>query len=228
MPKYHIAQINIGRILAPIDDPIMADFVSQLPPVNALADASPGFVWRLQTESGDATSIRVYEDEMVAINMSVWESVDTLREYVYKSAHSGVLRDRKRWFEKFDGPYYALWWIPAGHIPSTEEGKERLDYLRRNIGRRGNPISRRSHTCSSTSAHIRNGSQRLEMSSICNALGCCGKTYAFSIAYGVRSSCVIASTRPAPRCNIPSAKNGPMPGKSFNFVSASLISSDRK
>ncbi len=130
MSKYHIAQINIGRILAPIVDPLMADFVSQLPPVNALADASPGFVWRLQTESGDATSIRVYEDEMVAINMSVWESVDTLREYVYKSTHNGVLRDRKRWFEKFDGPYYALWWIPTGHIPSAEEGKQRLEYLR--------------------------------------------------------------------------------------------------
>ena len=130
MAKYHIAQINIGRILAPIGDLLMADFVSQLPPVNALADASPGFVWRLQTESGDATSIRVYEDEMVAINMSVWESVDALREYVYKSAHSGVLRDRKRWFEKFDGPYMALWWILAGHIPTPQEGKERLEYLR--------------------------------------------------------------------------------------------------
>src|SRR4026208_2508117 len=130
MPIYHLAQINIARMLAPIDDPIMADFVSQLPPINALADASPGFVWRLETEKGDATSIRIYADEMVAINMSVWESVDALREYVYKSAHSGVLRDRKRWFEKFDGPYYALWWVPVGHIPTTEEGKERLDYLR--------------------------------------------------------------------------------------------------
>lgn len=130
MSEYHIAQINIGRILAPIDDPLMADFVSQLPPVNALADASPGFVWRLQTESGNATSIKVYEDEMVAINMSVWESVDSLREYVYKSAHSGALRDRKRWFEKFDGPYYALWWVPAGQIPTPQEGKERLEHLR--------------------------------------------------------------------------------------------------
>jgi hypothetical protein len=130
MTTYQLAQINIGRILAPIGDPLMADFVSQLPPINAIADTSPGFVWRLQTESGDATSIRVYEDEMVAINMSVWESVDALREYVYKSAHSGVLRDRKRWFEKFEGPYYAMWWIPAGHIPTTEEGKTRLDHLR--------------------------------------------------------------------------------------------------
>ena len=130
MPKYHIAQINIGRMLAPITDPIMAEFVAQLPPINALAEQSPGFVWRLQTEGGDATSIKVYDDDMIIINLTVWESVDALREYVYKSAHSGVLRDRKRWFEKFDGPYLVLWWVPAGHIPSTEEAKERLDYLR--------------------------------------------------------------------------------------------------
>ena len=130
MPKYHISQINIGRMLAPITDPIMAEFVAQLPPINALAEQSPGFVWRLQTDSGDATSIKVYDDDMIIINLTVWESVDALREYVYKSAHSGVLRDRKRWFEKFDGPYLVLWWVPAGHIPSTEEAKERLDYLR--------------------------------------------------------------------------------------------------
>jgi len=130
MPNFHLAQINIGRILAPIDDPIMAEFVAQLTAINALADATPGFVWRLQTESGDATSIRIYEDDRIAVNMSVWESVDALREYAYKSAHAGVMRDRKRWFEKFDGPYIALWWIPAGHKPTPQEGKERLDYLR--------------------------------------------------------------------------------------------------
>ncbi len=130
MPEFHIAQINIARMLAPIDDPIMTEFVAQLPPINALADGSPGFVWRLQTDSGDATSIKVYDDEFIIVNLTVWESVDALHQYVYKSAHSRVLRDRKRWFEKFDGPYYALWWIPAGHLPSTEEGKERLDYLR--------------------------------------------------------------------------------------------------
>jgi len=130
MPEFHIAQINIARMFAPIDDPIMTEFVAQLPPINALADGSPGFVWRLQTDSGDATSIKVYDDEFIIVNLTVWESVDALHQYVYKSAHSRVLRDRKRWFEKFDGPYYALWWIPAGHLPSTEEGKERLDYLR--------------------------------------------------------------------------------------------------
>ena len=130
MPNYHLAQINIARMLAPIDDPIMAEFVSQLPPINALADSSSGFVWRLQTESGDATSIKVYDDEMIIVNLTVWESVDALREFVYKNAHYRVLRDRKRWFEKFDGPYYAIWWIPAGHLPSVEEGKQRLEYLR--------------------------------------------------------------------------------------------------
>ena len=129
MPTYHLAQINIARMLAPMDNAVMADFVAQLQPINALADSSPGFVWRLQTESGDATSIRIYDDDMIAVNMSVWESVESLREFAYKSAHAGVMRDRKKWFEKFDGPYFALWWIPAGHIPTTQEAKERLEYL---------------------------------------------------------------------------------------------------
>ena len=130
MPAHHMAQINIARMLAPIDDPIMAEFVAQLAPVNALADRSPGFVWRLQTDSGDATSIKVYDDDFIIVNLTVWESVDALREFVYKNAHYGVLRDRKRWFTKFDGPYYALWWVPAGRLPGIEEAKERLDYLR--------------------------------------------------------------------------------------------------
>jgi hypothetical protein len=130
MPNYHLAQINIARMLAPIDDPIMAEFVAQLGPVNALADSTPGFVWRLQTEDGDATSLKVYDDDMIIINLTVWESVEALREFVYKGPHHGVLRDRKRWFEKFDGSYTTLWWVPAGHIPDTEEARERLEHLR--------------------------------------------------------------------------------------------------
>jgi uncharacterized protein DUF3291 len=130
MPNYQLAQINIARMLAPIDDPVMAEFVAQLPPINALAEGSPGFVWRLQSEGGDATSIKVYDDGMIIINLTVWKDADSLREFVYKSSHNAVLRDRKRWFEKFDGPYYALWWIPAGDIPSPEQGKELLAYLR--------------------------------------------------------------------------------------------------
>jgi hypothetical protein len=124
MSEYHLAQINIARMLTPIDDPVMAEFVAQLPPINALAEASPGFVWRLQSESGDATSIKVYDDEFIIVNLTVWETVEALRQYVYKSAHSGVMRDRRRWFEKFEGPYYALWWIPAGSLPDPEEGKD--------------------------------------------------------------------------------------------------------
>jgi len=108
----------------------MAEFVAQLAPVNALADQSPGFVWRLQSESGDATSIKVYDDDLIIVNLTVWESSEALREFVYKSDHSGVLRDRKRWFQKFDGPYYALWWIPAGQLPSIEESRQRLEHLR--------------------------------------------------------------------------------------------------
>ena len=131
MPKYHLAQINIGRMLAPIDDPIMAEFVLQLPAINALADASPGFVWRLQTESGDATSVKVYDDDRIIVNMSVWENVESLREYSYRSSHTGVLKYRTKWFESITGPYMALWWVPAGHIPSPQEGRERLEHLRK-------------------------------------------------------------------------------------------------
>ena len=128
-PSLHIAQINIARMHAPLDDPLMADFVAQLDSINALAERSPGFVWRLQDEAGDATSIRVYDDDRILVNMSVWETREDLRDYVYRSSHLDVLRDRKRWFEPPDGPYLALWWIPAGHVPTPEEGKQRLDHL---------------------------------------------------------------------------------------------------
>jgi hypothetical protein len=128
--RFHLAQVNIGRLRAPIDDPIMEGFRTQLDPINALADRSPGFVWRLQTEEGNATAIRPYEDERMAINMSVWESLEALQQYVYRSAHVGPLRDRQRWFEPIDGPILALWWIPAGHIPTVDEAKERLRILK--------------------------------------------------------------------------------------------------
>jgi hypothetical protein len=130
MSAYHLAQLNIARMLAPIDDSLMAEFVAQLAPVNALADQAPGFVWRLQSEGGDATSIKVYDDALIIVNLTVWETPEALREFVYKSDHLGVLRDRKRWFEKFEGPYYALWWISAGQLPSIEDARQRLDHLR--------------------------------------------------------------------------------------------------
>ena len=127
---YHLAQINIGRVRAPLDDPIMAGFVARLARINALADGSPGFVWRLQTDAGNATAVRPYDDPTILVNMSVWESLEALSAYVYTSAHRGVMQMRREWFERFDGPYMALWWVPAGHVPSVDEAKERLDHLR--------------------------------------------------------------------------------------------------
>lgn len=130
MAQFHLAQVNIGRFRAPIDDPIMEGFKSQLDPINELADRSPGFVWRLQTEDGNATAIRPYADELMAINMSVWESLETLQQFVYRSVHVGPIRDRKAWFEPIEGPILALWWVPAGHIPTVTDAVERLQWLK--------------------------------------------------------------------------------------------------
>ena len=128
--QYHLAQINIARMCAPLTAPLMVDFAAQLQEINAIADASPGFVWRLQSEDGDATNIRAFDDEQILVNLSIWESIEALRDYVYRSQHGEVMRDRYRWFEKSHQPTLALWWIVAGHIPTIEEAKERLEYLR--------------------------------------------------------------------------------------------------
>jgi hypothetical protein len=125
---HHLAQINIGRLIAPLDDPKIARFVAQLDPVNALADVAPGFVWRLQSSSGNATDIVYNDDPFMVVNMSVWQSIELLRDFVYKSNHLEVLRDRAKWFEKMEKPYYCLWWIPTGHIPTVAEGRERLEH----------------------------------------------------------------------------------------------------
>ena len=130
LKEMHIAQVNIARTRAPLDDPLLAGFVARLEDINALADTSPGFVWRLQTEEGDATALRPYDDERILFNLSVWRSPEDLRAFVYQSAHTEVMRQRKSWFERFDGMYYALWWVPAGHIPGIAEAKERLEHLR--------------------------------------------------------------------------------------------------
>ena len=125
----HIVQANLARMRAPLEDPLMEGFVAQLEPLNALADASPGFVWRLQTEAGDATEIDVFGDELVLFNMSVWESIEALESYVYKSRHVNAVRDRSQWFEKPDKSPFVLWWVDEGHIPSIEEGKAKLEKL---------------------------------------------------------------------------------------------------
>jgi heme-degrading monooxygenase HmoA len=113
-----------------MDGPVMAGFKAALESINALADEASGFVWRLQSEDGDATAIRPYEDERMMVNMSVWESIEALRAFVYASGHTSVMRDRKRWFEKLE-TYLVLWWVPAGHEPTIEEAKERLEHLKR-------------------------------------------------------------------------------------------------
>jgi hypothetical protein len=128
--SWHLAQVNIGRLRAPVDDPLLADFKNALDRINALADGTPGFVWRLQTEEGNATALRpVEDDELVAINMSVWESIEALGEYVYRSDHTTVLRRRREWFERYGSTYMAMWWVPAGHIPTIDEAFERLAQL---------------------------------------------------------------------------------------------------
>jgi hypothetical protein len=122
--------MGIEESRAPLDTPLLADFVAALEPINALADNSPGFVWRLQTEDGDATAIRVFEDDRIILNMSVWESIEALADFVYRSAHVEVMRRRREWFERMAEAYVCLWWVPVGHIPTVEEAQERLQLLR--------------------------------------------------------------------------------------------------
>jgi hypothetical protein len=130
MTNYHLAQVNIARMRTPLNDPIMQGFVSQLDTINALAEASQGFIWRLATPAGDATSLRVFPDEWLIINMSVWESIESLWNFTYEVQHAGVMAGRKQWFEKLDYPYLALWWIPVGTEPTLEDAKARLEHLR--------------------------------------------------------------------------------------------------
>ena len=117
-------------MLAPLEDPRMADFVANLGAINALADNLPGFVWRFQTESGDATAVRPYADDWMIINFSVWEDLTSLREFVFSGPHMNVMRRRREWFERLADSYAALWWIPAGHLPSVNEAVDRLEYLK--------------------------------------------------------------------------------------------------
>lgn len=129
MTPFHIAQFNIARMRGSLDDPLMAGFVSRLNDINALADQSPGFVWRLQTPEGNATYLRPYDDERILVNMSVWETIDHLQRYVYHTAHAELLRQRRAWFENFAGASIVLWWTPVGRRPGMDEAKQRLAHL---------------------------------------------------------------------------------------------------
>ena len=126
--NFHLAQINIARLLAPLDDPQIAGFVAELDSINALADAASGFIWRLQSSSGNATDVPYNDDPFVIVNMSMWDSIELLRNYVYTSRHIEVFRQRAKWFERMAKPHYCLWWVPAGQIPTVGGGRERLEH----------------------------------------------------------------------------------------------------
>jgi hypothetical protein len=130
--EHHLAQLNVARFKMPLEEPEMAGFVAALDPLNAIADAAPGFVWRLQTEEGNATAIHAFEDDLMLVNMSVWESVEALAGYVYGQDHVAVMRRRREWAERLAEAHLCLWWIPAGSIPTVDEAKARLDRLREN------------------------------------------------------------------------------------------------
>ncbi len=126
-----IAEINIARLRAPLDDPLIADFVANLDRINALAEQSPGFVWRLKGDGNSATNLRVYDDSYIIVNLSVWDSVDALYQYTYYSDHTTLFRRRTAWFTRLDTPYFAMWWIPAGTTPTVAEAQAALERLLR-------------------------------------------------------------------------------------------------
>jgi Domain of unknown function (DUF3291) len=128
----YLAQVNIGKVIAPMDSPIMSGFADHLDEINKLAEESEGFIWRLKEDNNNATSIHVFDDPFILINMSVWESVDALYKFVYQSAHVEYLKKRKEWFEKLTDMHMALWWIPQNHFPDCNEAIERLTHIKVN------------------------------------------------------------------------------------------------
>jgi hypothetical protein len=127
--SYELAELNIARLKEPLESPGMADFVANLDRINAIAESSPGFVWRLQTEEGDATALRPLGQDTL-VNLSVWRDTDSLSHYVYKSAHVEIMRRRKEWFERVQEAFVVLWWIRKGHRPRIAEATLRLELLR--------------------------------------------------------------------------------------------------
>jgi hypothetical protein len=126
---YQLAQVNVARLRAPLDDPMLAEFVANLEPVNATAERADGFVWRLR-EGADATSVKVFDDPWLIVNMSVWRSPQQLLDFVYGDTHRAVLRRRREWFAQLAEAETALWWVPAGHEPAVAEAEDRLTSLR--------------------------------------------------------------------------------------------------
>jgi hypothetical protein len=133
MKKYHLAQINIARMKGTtIDDPIMAEFVANLDRINALAESSLGFVWRLKDDDNNATAFNPYNDEQIIVNASVWESIEALERFAFNSDHVAFVRRRREWFQSFGKAYTAMWWIPAGTVPTVAEMVQKLSDLQAN------------------------------------------------------------------------------------------------
>ena len=128
--RWHLAQVNIAMPVEPLDSPALAEFMELLEPVNALADGAAGFVWRLQSDEGDATSIKAFGDDRLLVNMSVWESTDALWAFVYDGGHLNVMRRRREWFTRTAESHLVLWWVPAGELPTVADAEERLERLR--------------------------------------------------------------------------------------------------
>ena len=129
MADYHLAQINVALANAPFDSPELAEFLEQVDAINAPADQSPGFIWRLQTPEGNTTGVRINDDDRLFLNLTVWESVEALREYAYRSGHIDVMRRRKEWFVPYGSNYLAMWWVPAVTLPTVDEGLARIEYI---------------------------------------------------------------------------------------------------
>ncbi|MGX1314440.1 hypothetical protein RKD24_004559 [Streptomyces calvus] len=129
---YELAQVNIARLKARLDSPQLQDFVAALDPVNADADATDGFVWRLEGEGGDATDIAVFDDPWLIVNMSVWRDIEALTAFMYRGRHREMLARRREWFERVEEAMVALWWVPSGHRPAVTEAEARILHLRAN------------------------------------------------------------------------------------------------
>lgn len=127
--KYHLAQINIAQGKDAIDSETMKGFVDRLDEINAIADSADGFVWRLQTEDGDAVTIQAFDDPNLLINMSIWEDIESLKSYVYRTFHVELIQDRDAWFDKIVSVHQTMWWIPVGTLPTLDEGKQKLAHL---------------------------------------------------------------------------------------------------
>ena len=126
---YHVAQLNVGRAVAALDDPRLADFMNWLDEINALAERSPGFIWRQQGDNGNNTGLKVDDDPLFIVNLSVWASIDDLHAFTYRSDHKTVFARRYDWFERADGPNVVLWWQPAGTLPDVYDALARLGRL---------------------------------------------------------------------------------------------------